>query len=118
LARGQVAFEVAPFIYKEAINYLTDKVWIHSPDIFTPQSLTKRAHIGQPNQLPTLHQPNYSPHNRENDVKLQKLMHDLATVEIWQTAFSEDFAVWCRAITKLARGAPTQHLSCHTTKST
>jgi hypothetical protein len=97
LARGQVAFQVVPLIYKEAINYLTDKVWIHSPDVFTPQSPTKRAHISQRNQLPTLHQPNYSPHNWQNDFKLQKLMHDLATAEIWQTAFSKDFAVLFRA---------------------
>jgi hypothetical protein len=79
-----------PIISQEAINFLTECVWAHSPDIFTSDKLHLATSPSCLNfkQLAMLM---VYPTTGETIRSYKKLMHDPATAETWQTAFGQDF---------------------------
>ena len=77
-------------ISQEAINYLTDSVWSNSPDVFMPDKL-KPKHAPSCLDLAQVAMPMIHPTTGETITSYKKLMHDPATKDIWQRAFSKDF---------------------------
>jgi hypothetical protein len=77
-------------ISQEAINLLTECVWAKSPDIFAPSKIKSKTtptclgfeHVAMPMVHPT---------TGETISSYKMLMHNLATSEMWQTAFGKDF---------------------------
>jgi hypothetical protein len=72
------------------MNFLTDKVWNNSPQLFTPTNLRPREDATAAN-LEHLAMPMVHPTMRETKSSYKKLMNNPTTMEIWQTAFGKDF---------------------------
>ena len=77
-------------ISQEAINFLTDCVWSHSPDVYTPDKL-KTKHAPSCLDFAQIATPMVHPTTGETISSYKKLMNDPATKDIWQRAFSKDF---------------------------
>jgi hypothetical protein len=77
-------------ISQEAINFFTNKVWNNLPPIYTPENLRPKENATAAN-LEHLAMPMIHPTTGETITSYKKLMHNRATMEIWQTAFGKDF---------------------------
>ena len=77
-------------ISQEAINFLTECIWNNSPDICTPTKLKTKPSLVcldlQQVAMPMVH-----PTTGETISSYKRLVHNLATAEVWQTAFGKDF---------------------------
>ena len=77
-------------ISKEAINFLTECIWNNAPDICTPTKLkTKPSPVCL--DLQQVAMPMVHPTTGETISSYKRLVHNLATAEVWQTAFGKDF---------------------------
>jgi hypothetical protein len=77
-------------IIQEAINFVLECVWAHSPVAFTPNNLRQPS----PSLNMSLHQiamPLIQPTTGKTISSYKRLMNDPAMSEIWQTAFGKDF---------------------------
>ena len=77
-------------ISRQAINFLTDKVWHDSPQHFTPKNLRPKE-AATAAKFEHLAMPMVHPTTGKTISSYKKLMNDPATKEIWQTAFGKDF---------------------------
>jgi hypothetical protein len=77
-------------ISQHAINFLTNKVWNNLAPIHTPTTLQPKKKATATN-LDHFAMPMIHPTTGETITSYKKLMHDPATMEIWQTAFGKDF---------------------------
>jgi len=77
-------------ISQQAINFLTDKVWNNSPQIYTPENLQPKEDATATN-LEHLAMPMVHPTTGKTISSYKKMMNDPATMEIWQTACGKDF---------------------------
>jgi hypothetical protein len=77
-------------ISQQAINFITDKVWNNSTPIHTPTTLRPKEKATATN-LDHFVMPMIPPTTGKTITSYKKLMHDPATMEIWQTAFGKDF---------------------------
>ncbi len=78
------------FLFQEAINFLTKFVWANSPNVFTPTKLKSKS---ASSCLDFAQVKIHMVHSTTNKTisSYKHLMHDPATVELWQTAFGKDF---------------------------
>jgi hypothetical protein len=77
-------------ISQEAINFLTHEVWNNLPSIYTPENLRPKGNATDAN-LEHLAMPMIHPTTGETITSYKKLMHNPASMEIWQTAFGDNF---------------------------
>jgi hypothetical protein len=72
---------------QEAINFLTDCVWVNSPNIYTPTKLmSASAPEHEQVAMPIVH-----PITGETISSFKRLMHNPTMAETRQTAFGKDF---------------------------
>jgi len=89
-------------IRQKAINFLTDRVWSKSPDVFTPDKL-KPKHTPSCLDLEQVVMSTIHPTTRETISSYKKLMHDPATKDIWQRAFGKDFGGMAQGCNKMGQ---------------
>ncbi len=78
-------------ISQEAIDFLTKFVRKKSPDLYTLNKLKPTVPPTAGFDFQQVAMPMVHPTTGETISSYKKLMHDPATVETWQTAFSKDF---------------------------
>jgi hypothetical protein len=81
---------VRNFITQEAINLLSNRVWADATDVWTPTRL-KLKPMQSCLDLQQVAMPMVHPTMGEFMSSYKRLIYDLATTEIWQTAFGKDF---------------------------
>jgi hypothetical protein len=89
-------------ISQEAITFLTNKVWKNLPPIYTPENLRPKENATDAN-LEYLAMPMIHPTTGETITSYKKMMHDPATIEIWQTAFGKDFGGMAQGDNKMGQ---------------
>lgn len=89
-------------IRREAINFLTKQVWAASPEIWMPNKLKPTSSPSCLN-LDQVVMPMIHPITGETISSYKKLMHDPATKDIWQWAFSKDFGGMAQGCNKMGQ---------------
>jgi hypothetical protein len=77
-------------ISQEAIILFTNEVWNNLSPIYNPENLQPKENATDAN-FEHLAMPMIHPTTGETITSYKKLMHNPATMEIWQTAFGKDF---------------------------
>jgi hypothetical protein len=77
-------------ISQQALNFLTNEVWNNSAPSYTPKNLRPKDNATAAN-LEYLAMPMIHPMMGKTITSYKKLMNNLATMKIWQTAFGKDF---------------------------
>jgi hypothetical protein len=78
-------------ITQQALNMITMQETFNPPPAYTPQSLPEDAPPSPHINFEDYANPMVHPVTRKTISSYHKLMNDLATAEIWQTAFQKDF---------------------------
>jgi hypothetical protein len=78
-------------VTQQAINVLTIKEKVTFNTMFMPRDFIQHAVIPFTHHFKHFVNPTVHPVTRETISSYNKLMHDLAAAEIWQTAFGKDF---------------------------
>ncbi len=110
----QVTFNPIPsgarqkMVMQRAINVLTIQEQVATNETFTPNSLMQFVVTHGPTKFENYVNPMVHPVTGEIISSCKKLMNDLATAEVWQTAFGKDFGGMCQGDNKMGQKGQTQ----------
>jgi hypothetical protein len=81
----------ARLVSQQALHAMMMKEAVYAPDVFMPNNITHKSYKSMVPTYAHFTSPMVHPTMGETITSYKQLMHDKATVEVWQMAFGKDF---------------------------